>query len=180
MCIYVRPLSDAERTEVERLARSGDAVTYRHARVVLLSAQGRRVSCLVREVGLSDRRIRELIHRFNEHGPPSLARKKPPGAQPLCDATARGALLELLRRSPTEFGIERATWTGADLAAVAVSQGIVAALSERTARREIVRAGERWQQAKRWSKKEPEYERKKTAPAARRAGDVQPRVGSGV
>jgi transposase len=179
MCIYVRPLSGAEQQAVERLARSRDAVTYRHARVVLLSAQGHRVSQLVREVGLSDRRIRDIIHAFNEQGPRSLPRRKAPGSKPLCDLGARAALLALLRRTPTEFGIESATWTGEDLAQVARTQGLPT-MSARTARREIERAGERWQQAKRWSKQEPDYERKKAAGAARRASKDQPRVGLGV
>lgn len=166
MCLYVRPLTDPERQEVERLTRSSDAATFRHARVVLLSAEGKRVSQLMREVGLSDRRIRDIIHGFNSHGSASLPRKKAPGGPSRCDATARAALVSLLRRSPTEFGIESAFWSGADLARVAHEQGLPQ-MSARTARREIVRAGYRWQQAKRWSKKEPAYERKK---ASRTAG----------
>jgi len=179
MGIYVRPLTEAERGQVEQFRRCADAVTYRHARVVLLSAQGKRVSQLVREVGLTDRRIRDIIHTFNEHGPASLPRKKAPGGQPRCNADARRALVELLRRSPTEFGIESASWTGADLAQIAARQGLPT-MSERTARREIRRAGYRWQQAKRWSKQEPEYERKKTAQALGRAGTGQRGVGTGV
>jgi hypothetical protein len=92
----------------------------------------------------------------------------------------RGELVELLRRSPPEFGIESATWTGADLARVAQEQGVAPAMSARTARREIKRAGHRWQQAKRWSAQEPEYERKKAVPAVGRARREQPGVGLGV
>jgi hypothetical protein len=66
--------------------------------------------------------------------------------------------LKLLRRSPTEFGIESATWTGVELAWVTQAQGLPA-MSARTARREIRRAGYGWQQAKGWFQREPEYER---------------------
>jgi transposase len=179
MCLYVRPLTDAERQQVEAFSRSSDAVTYRHARVILLSAQGKRVSQLVREVGLTDRRIRDLLHAFNEHGPASLPRKKAPGSQPRCDADARTALLELLRRPPTDFGIESAFWSGEDLSQVAQAQGLPR-MSARTARREIERAGYRWQQAKRWSQKEPAYERKKAPRAPGRAGSQRPELGAGV
>jgi transposase len=179
MCVYVRALTPEERTQVQQLVRSRDAVTYRHARVVWLSTQRQRVRQVVAATGLSERWVREVIHRFNQHGLASLPRRKAPGAAPRCDATARAALVALLRRSPTELGIESALWTGATLAAVAKQQGLPA-LSERTARREIVRAGYRWQQAKRWSKKEPAYERKKASRAPGGASGERPDVGTGV
>jgi hypothetical protein len=179
MCLYVRSLTPEEQAQVKQLARSRDAVTYRHARVVLLSARRQRVSQVVAATGLSERWVREVIHRFNAQSLASLPRRKAQGAVPLCDAAARAALVGLLHRPPTDFGIESAVWTGADLAAVAQAQGLPT-LSERTARREIVRAGHRWQQAKRWSRKEPEYERKKAAPTPRRASREQRGVGPGV
>jgi transposase len=180
MCLYVRSLTEEEQRQVEKLLRSHDAVTHRHARVILLSAQGKKVPQIMPLVGLSDRRIRDLIHRFTQHGVTSLPHRKAPGRASLCDAKARAELVELLRRPPSDFGIESATWTGADLAAIAQAQAIAPALSPRTARREIERAGCRWQQAKRWSAKEPEYERKKTLPAVGRARRGQPGVGPGV
>jgi transposase len=180
MCIYVRSLTEEEGRQVEKLLRASDAVTHRHARVVSLSAQGQKVTQIMAAVGLSDRQVRKIIHLFTQQGVSSLPRRKAAGPQPRCDAKRRAELVELLRRSPTEFGIESATWTGADLARVAQEQGIAPAMSARTARREIKRAGHRWQQAKRWSAKEPEYERKKTLPAPGRAGRGQPGVGLGV
>jgi transposase len=180
MCIYVRPLTDQEGRQLRPLLRASDAATYRHTRVILLSSQGKKVSEIMAAVGLSDRQVRKIIHCFTEQGVSSLPRRKAPGRQPLCDAAARTALVELLRRSPTEFGIESATWTGADLARVAREQGIAPALSPRTARREIQRAGHRWQQAKRWSKQEPEYARKKAARAPGRTGNRRSGVGLGV
>jgi len=180
MCVYVRPLTDEETRHVQGLLRSSDAATYRHARTVLLSSQGQKVPQIMRAVGVSDRWVREILHRFNQHGVSSLPRRQAPGAKRLCDAPTRTALLELLRRSPPEFGIESRFWTGADLAAVAHHQGIAPAMSARTARREIRRAGYRWQQAKRWSAKEPEYERKKAAPAPGRTRAGGSFVGPGV
>ena len=180
MCIFVRPLTEEERRQIQALLRSSDAATYRHARVVLLSSQGQKVSAVMRAVGVSDRWVREMIHRFNQHGVRSLPRRKAPGAQPICDERTRTALVELLRRSPTEFGIESRLWTGAELATIAQQQGIAPAMSARTARREIRRAGYRWQQAKRWSAKEPEYERKKTARALGRTRPGGAFLGTGV
>jgi transposase len=180
MCIYVRPLTEPEGQQLQPLLRASDAATYRHARVVLLSSQGKKVPEIMAVVGLSDRQVRKIIHRFTEQGIAALPRRKAPGRQPLCTAPTRAALVELLRRSPTEFGIERATWTGADLARVAQEQAIAPALSPRTARREIQRAGLRWQQAKRWTAQEPEYERKKALRPPGRTGRARAGVGAGV
>jgi transposase len=180
MCVYVRSLTEEEQRQVEKLLRSNDAVTHRHSRVILLSSQGKKVTQIMALVGLSDRRIRDLIHGFTQHGVASLPHRKAPGRAPLCSVQVRVELVELLRRPPTDFGIESATWTGADLAAIAQDQALAPALSARTARREIERAGYRWQQAKRWSAQEPEYERKKTLPAVGRAGRGQFGVGAGI
>jgi transposase len=180
MCIYVRPLTDEEQSHVQGLLRSSDAATYRHARVVLLSREGRKVPEVMRTVGVSERWVREIIHRFNQQGVNSLPRRKAPGSPRLCNEATRAALLELLRRPPTEFGIESRFWSSAELATIAQQQGIAPAMSARTARREIRRAGYRWQQAKRWSAKEPEYERKKTAPAPGGARPSEPGLGPGV
>ena len=180
MSLYVRPLTDDEQRQVAHLLRSADAATYRHARVVHLSSQGQKVAQIVAAVGLSDRQVRKIIHAFTHQGVASLPRRKAPGRKRLCDEPTRAKLVELLRRPPTDFGIESATWTGADLAAVARQEGITPTLSARTARREIQRAGYRWQQAKRWSAKEPEYERKKTAGALGGTGPRRAELGTGV
>jgi transposase len=180
MNLYVRPLTDDEQRQVEQLLRSADAATYRHARVVQLSSQGQKVAQIVAAVGLSDRQVRKILHAFTQHGIAALPRRRAPGRKRLCDEPTRAKLVELLRRPPTDFGIESATWTGADLAAVARQTGIAPTLSARTARREIQRAGYRWQQAKRWSAKEPEYERKKTPRAAGGAGAGRSQLRAGV
>jgi transposase len=160
MSLYVRSLTAEERAGIEHLTRSGDPVTCRRARVVWLSAQQQRVRQVVEATGLSERWVREVIHRFNQRGLASLSRRKATGAAPRCDAGARAALAGLLRRAPAEFGIATARWTGAALAAVAKQQGLPT-MSERTVRREIRRAGYRQRQAEGWPEKEAGCERRK-------------------
>jgi transposase len=167
MWLYVRSLTPEERAHLEALARSSETVTYRRARTVLLSSQGARVPEIMAALGLSDRTVRDTIQRFNRHGVPSLPRRKPPGKPRRCDPAAREALQELLHRPPTDFGIESRLWTAADLAAVAVQQGIVPAISQDTVRREIRRLGKSWQRAKRWTNSpDPDYSRKRGANSA--------------
>jgi transposase len=160
--LYVRSLSDEERLQVERLTRSSDTVTHRRARIILLSAEGQRVPRIMEALGVSDRTVRDTIHRFNASGVESLPRRKARGNPRACDGSAREALIELLHRPPVEFGVESALWTAGDLARLAVSQGIVRQISGDTVRRELRRAGKSWKRAKRWSTSpDPDYTRKK-------------------
>jgi transposase len=167
MWLLVRSLSPVEQAQLEELARSSDTVTYRRARVILLSSQGRHVPEIMAALGLSDRTVRDTIHRFHQGGAEALPRRKPPGAPRRCDPVAHEALVELLHRPPTDFGIESRLWTAPDLAAVAQQQGIVARLSPDTVRREIRRSGKSWQRAKRWTTSpDPDYTEKRGAYSA--------------
>jgi transposase len=164
MWLYVRPPTPEEQEGLDALVRSSDTVTFRRARVILLSAQGRRVPEIMAALGLSDRTVRDTIRRFNERGLASLPRGKAPGKPRRLDAAGRAALLELLHRPPTEFGIESRLWTAADLAAIAIQQGLATELSQDTVRAEIRRAGKSWKRAKRWTvSPDPHYSRKRGA-----------------
>ena len=167
MWLYVRSLTPEEVQHVEALARSSDTVTYRHARIILLSSQGHRVPAIQQALGLSDRTVRDTIRRFNDQGVASLPRRKAPGKPRRCTPTIREGLIELLHRPPTDFGIESGLWTAADLARVAQEQGLVPTISADTVRREIRRGGQSWKRAKRWtSSPDPDYSRKRGASSA--------------
>jgi transposase len=162
MWLYARPPTAQERQQLDQLARSSDAVTFRHARIVLLSLSGQRVSDIQAALGLSDRTVRSTLRRFNEGGPNSLVRRKAPGKARLLDPAARARLVELLHRPPTDFGIESRLWTAPDLARVAVAQEVVRSVSPDTVRAEIRRAGKSWKRAKRWTTSpDPDYQRKR-------------------
>jgi transposase len=167
MWLYARSPTAAEQQDLEQLARSSDTITYRHARIVLLSSAGKKVPEIQAALGLSDRTVRDIIHRFNEEGVASLPRRKAPGKPRRCDRATREALVELLHRPPSEFGIESRCWTAPELAAVAVAQGLVEQISPDTVRTEIRRAGKSWKRAKRWTNSpDPDYTRKKGASSA--------------
>lgn len=162
MWLYARTPTPEEQAQLEQLARSADAVTLRHARIVLLSARGQKVPQIMAALGLSDRTVRDTLRRFNHAGVSSLPRRNAPGKRRLLGPAAREALLELLHRPPAEFGIESRLWTAPDLARVAVQQGIVSSVSPDTVRAEIRRAGKSWKRAKRWTNSpDPDYTRKR-------------------
>jgi transposase len=64
-------------------------------------------------VGLSDVTVREVLHRWNDHGPAGLAdRRKGNGADPKLTARRRDALYAALQRRPPDGGL----WTGPKVA----------------------------------------------------------------
>src|SRR3712207_5594546 len=104
--LSVRPLTQEEQRQIDHLLRSTDAATYRRARVVRLSSQGQTVAQIVAAVGLCDRQVRKILHGFTQQGIAVLPRRKAPGRTRLCDEPTLAKLVELLRRPPTDFGIE--------------------------------------------------------------------------
>src|SRR3712207_1574884 len=110
MWLVARTPTAEEHQQLEQLARSSDAVTWRHARIVLRSLSGQKVAEIQQALGLSDRTVRDPLRRFHAHGPPSLVRRKAPGNPRRLDEAGRAALRELLHRPPTEFGLESRLW----------------------------------------------------------------------
>lgn len=161
MCIYVRPITAEERQEIESLSRTSDRITYRRCRMVLLSADGYTVSDIAKALGQCTRTVRNTLHSFDEKGASVLPHRIAKGPAPILDDAGRDALLEVLRQSPQNFGIESALWTAQDLASVAVDKGICDAISANTVRRVVRSCGKSWQRAKRWTSPDADYGQKR-------------------
>ena len=160
--LYVRPLTEDEQSQVDRLARSPDTVTYRRAQIVRLSARQNSVGSIASTLNVSDRTVRNTLHAFNEHGVSALPRKKSPGRRCSLTPEQREKLVEVLHPSPTCFGIESVLWTAPDLARIASEKGLCGPLHPDTVRAEVRKAGHSWKRAKRWTTSpDPAYEQKK-------------------
>lgn len=179
MCIYVRPLTTDECDALQAATQNPNAVTYRRARVVLLSAHGQKAPQIAHALGCTDRHVRNILQAFNQRGLESLPRRYAPGIPPLCTPAQATAIVELLHQPPTDYGIERGTWTQAALCAVAVRQGIVPTIGRTTLGKILKAAGYRWQRAKRRSTSpDPAYEKKTPGSLGRsRAGRSVVRAG---
>ncbi|RKR89895.1 transposase [Micromonospora pisi] len=72
--VRVRRLSDQEGQKLQRLVRrgTGSTVRLRRALVVLASAGGNSVPVIARLVQADEDSVRQVIHRFNQMGMPSL------------------------------------------------------------------------------------------------------------
>jgi transposase len=164
--IFVRPLSDAERKTLEEGLRSSDAFVLRRCQILLASSRGENAYQIARNLGCNSQTARNAIHTFNEQGlPEALQRgsKRPHTIHRAFDPERAENLLELLHRSPREFGRQTSLWTLDMAAEVSFEEGLTKErITGETIRATLARMGTRWERAKRWiTSPDPEYERKK-------------------
>lgn len=163
--LFVRPLTEEERSEVEAGLRSSSAFTLRRSQIVLASARGERAPEIARSLSIDADTVLKAIHAFNERGTGALVRRssRPKTLHFALPPEREEALRALLHESPRTFGKERSRWTLSLLAEVAFEQGLSShALTEEGIRQALVRFGIRWQRAKEWiTSPDPAYARKK-------------------
>src|ERR671939_1495359 len=70
--IVVRPLTEAERQQVQAGLRSADAFTLRRSQIVLASARREPVPQIARGLGCGEQTVRNAIHAFNAQGAAAL------------------------------------------------------------------------------------------------------------
>jgi transposase len=166
--IYVRPLTDAEREQVEAGLRSPEAFALRRAQIVLASARGEPVPVIARQLGCGDQTVRNAIHAFNGRGPAALrpGSRRAKTLRRAFDAAGAERPRALLHRSPRTFGKPTGVWTLGLAAEVSFAQGLIPErVSDETIRQTLKRLGVGWKRAKRWlTSPDPEYARKR-APA---------------
>jgi transposase len=109
----------ADRLGLEELAArqraARDPVERDRWQMIRLLGAGRSLAETAEVTGYSTRWVREVVRRYNTHGPDGLVdgRHANPGAAPLLDAAGRAALEAALEQAPPEGG----RWTGAKVAA---------------------------------------------------------------
>jgi len=164
--IFIRPLTQDEREQIQAGLRSSDAFVLRRCQILLASARGERASAIAKQLGCDDQTVRNVIHGFNASGL-SVLRAGSSRPHRLHSSFSEEGLLQLkdlLHRSPRDFGKERGTWTLSLVAQVSFEQGIVSApISDESVRRALKRLKTNWKRAKHWiTSPDPQYLLKKT------------------
>ena len=163
--LFVRPLTQVERQQVQAGLRSAEAFTLRRSQIVLASARGEPVPQIARELGCGEQTVRNAIHAFNTQGGAALrpGSSRPHAIQSSFTADQAEGLRALLHRSPRTFGRPTSVWTLELAAQVSFEQGLVAnRVSGETIRATLKRLGVGWKRAKRWLvSPDPAYARKK-------------------
>jgi transposase len=163
--LFIRRLTDEERTEIEAGRRSSEGFTVRRSQMFLLSAEEKSTTTIAGIIGCNDQTVRNAIHDFHKRGLAALHPKswRPHTTYEAFDEQGRERLRALLHQSPRDFGKEMSIWT-LDLAAqVSVTVGIVSReISGETVRNALAKLGVRWKRAKHWiTSPDPDYMRKK-------------------
>ena len=129
MVLYVREIETQEKRELEQwLTHADDELSHR-ARVILLSAEGRRVPEIARLVGAHPANLRKWLHRFNQQGCSGLLTVRSGGAKPRFTETQKRRILDLAQRPPRELGLNFTNWTLHKLAEQAAKRHIVDQIS---------------------------------------------------
>ncbi len=169
--LFVRALSDEERTQLVAGLRSSEGIVVRRCQIVLASARGERVPRIAQAVGCSEKTVRQVIRRFSAQGVAALAAgsTRPHRVRPPAFAGERAEQLRaLLHRSPREFGKPSSLWTLDWTAEIRCAQGLSPTrVSDETIRQTLLCLGVRWKRAKQWiTSPDPEYLRKKGSATA--------------
>ena len=163
--LLVRPLTDAERAALEDGRRSADVFVLRRCQILLASAGGTHPPQIAHALGCGAQTVRNAIHAFAAHGLGALApgSSRPHTIHPACDHAAAARLVDILHRSPRDFGHPTSRWTLELAADVSLAEGLTAdRVSGETVRATLARLGVRWRRAKRWiTSPDPAYARKK-------------------
>lgn len=108
--LSLRPLTSAERQQIEAGLRCSDALTLRRCQILLASARGQRPAQIARQLGCATQSVRHARHAFHTRGIASLQAqsRRPKRTRLVLDGES---LRALLHERPRAFGKPRSTWT---------------------------------------------------------------------
>src|SRR5215212_1851553 len=123
--IYVRPLTKAEREQVQAGLHSPDAFVLRRCQIVSASERGERVPQIARWLGCNEQTVRNAVHGFNQFGVASLqpGSKRPQQTHAAFNPGTAEKLRVLLHQSPRSFDQPTSVWTLPLAAEVSFAQG---------------------------------------------------------
>jgi transposase len=148
----LRPLTSAERSELERIARaSSERVDrVRRAAALLAVAEGRPFLGAARAAGFrSGTGVANLVRRFNRAGVAALRIAPGRGRRPTYDAAGRARIVATAQRPPDRKVDGTATWSLSTLERTARREGLPR-VGATTIRRVLHDAGSAYQRTRTW------------------------------
>jgi transposase len=149
--LKVRELTEAERAEVRRLAhsRTEAARLVERARIVWLSAEGRRVAAIAEEVGCHAQTVRLWLARFSTEGLAGLADARRAGGPATYTPEQIGAVVATALSDPQALGQPFGDWTYDRLAAY-LNETAGIPIKRSRIQEVLVAEGLRWRQQESW------------------------------
>jgi transposase len=163
MALRVRAVSDEERGQLGRMARSrtAGAGLVRRARIVLHALEGLKVPDISARMNLCGATVRHWLKRFNARGRQGLEEDVRSGRPPTYSAEQRSAVINTALTSPADLGLPFASWTLDRLVAHLSEQGIT---MRRSRISEIfIQEGLKWRHEETWfgERVDPDFARKR-------------------
>jgi len=149
--LQVRDLTEAERTEVRRLAHSRTAAArlVERARIVWLSAEGQRVAAIAAEVGCHEQTVRLWLTRFSAAGVAGLADAPRAGGPATYTPAQIGAVVATALSDPQALGQPFGDWTYDRLEAY-LNETAGIPIKRSRIQEVLVAEGLRWRQQEGW------------------------------
>lgn len=148
--IFVRKLTDEEKSRLKTNTYSNKAFTKDRAKIILLSDEGLFARQISEKLGCKIRKIWKAIKEFNEEGLNALQRKKAKGAKPKFTKEDEMVILIHFSKSPREFEIPISAWTLPRFRKHLIKNKIIDGISIETLRQMLIKAGAKLNRSKRW------------------------------
>lgn len=156
--LFIRPLTDEKRGQLEADRRTADAFRVRRAPSMLASARRPSPQPLAPLVGCAVQTVRHVIRALHRPGVEGWVRpaKRPKSVEPILHAVHCARLQPLLHQSPCPYGKATGGGTLARAAQVCHEPGVTERwLREERLRRAWQRLRTTWQRAKPWITRNP-------------------------
>jgi transposase len=168
MTRHIGPVTDEERSKVERLtrARSAPVRLVHRARIVQLALQGMTVPAIAQELGVSEKMVRQWLKRFEQEGVAGLDDAPRAGRPRTYTEAYYGQVIALARGLPPKPADGQLPptchWTLDRLQEVLAQQGVPI---KRSQIRRILKAEHiKWQKPRTWLESDdPEFAEKRGA-----------------
>ena len=122
--LKVRELSSEEREIIKQNLKSSKSFVKDRARLINLSADGKTIKEICKELGFYRPKIEKIINQFNEKGLKIFERGKSPGRPRRITKEERAQIIQWLNTHPEKLGLHFNNWSHTRLSEYAKSQGI--------------------------------------------------------
>ena len=113
MALRLRALTEEEQKTIERLvhARNTPVGKLKRAQIIWLASQGLATPEIAKQLKVSERMVRNRLHRFNEQGLVGLEEAPRSGRPVTYTPEEVSSIIQTALSNPRELGEDYATWT---------------------------------------------------------------------
>jgi transposase len=142
MALYIQNLDRQALQQIEAMVyQQEEDLPENRLRIVLLSAEGKSVPEISKEVNLHPINVRKWIHRFSRNGVDGLRSGKSPGRPRLFTHDQRQRIISIAQADPRHLGLHFSRWSLQRLRRYLIDQQIVGHISVETIRQILQTAG---------------------------------------